>query len=265
MAEPFLDAAYLRANTFIRHVEIYDELGSTNDHAATLAGDSRLALPALIAARRQTAGRGRGQNSWWSADGALTFSILLEPATLGIRTTDWPRLSLTTAVAIIDAMTKELNPQSPPPFAIKWPNDVFLNDAKIAGILIESPGGPPPAKNRLIIGVGINVNNSWRNPPPELDANGAALCDFTGYHHDLQHILTNMLQSLHSRMDQLVDEVPQLPATWQQLSWLTGRNVKIEGASTISGACLGIDTDGALLVQDTHHIHRIFSGTARAT
>src|SRR5262245_49877980 len=93
---PFLTPDELRARTFVRHVEIHDTIDSTNNRASELAGDPRLELPALVVARHQTAGRGRGKNKWWSADGALTFSLLIEPAAHGLAVSNWPQLSLTT-------------------------------------------------------------------------------------------------------------------------------------------------------------------------
>lgn len=282
MADPFLDPAQIRATTFIRHAEIHNELGSTNDRATELARDLNVKLPALVVARQQTAGRGRGENTWWSADGALTFSVLLEPAAFGIGTAIWPQLSLTTAVALCDALALEIPPRagaSPPPpqtsqlptctrppspIAIKWPNDVFLSNAKIAGILIESPGGPAPAKDRLVIGIGINVNNSWHSAPRGAVPNSIALCDFTTEQHDLQQALINLLNALQKRIEQLAASDPGLPTTWQQLSWLTKQNVDVAaGSSLVSGTCLGIDFDGALLVDDGATTHRVFSGTIR--
>ena len=104
MADAFLDADAIRAATFVRHVEIHDTLGSTNDRAAELARDPNVELPALVVARQQTAGRGRGDNTWWSADGALTFSVLLDTVAFGISASNWPQLSLATAVAVCDAL-----------------------------------------------------------------------------------------------------------------------------------------------------------------
>jgi BirA family transcriptional regulator, biotin operon repressor / biotin---[acetyl-CoA-carboxylase] ligase len=282
MADPFLDAAQIRAATFIRHAEIHDEISSTNDRAAELAADSRQDLPALVAARQQTAGRGRGEHSWWSADGALTFSVLLEPAFLGINATAWPRLSLITAVALFDGLTHEISQRAetstPPreraipstrsqpvsPLAIKWPNDIMLDGAKIAGILVESPGGTAPAKDRVIIGIGININNSWRSAPRDAGPNGTALCDFTNRRHEIQQILIWVLQNLQQRMEQLASNSAALPTAWQERCWLTEQNVDVEaGSNSVSGICLGIDTDGALLVEDVFKTHRIYSGTIR--
>jgi BirA family biotin operon repressor/biotin-[acetyl-CoA-carboxylase] ligase len=286
MPDAFLDADEIRASTFIRHAEIHESLGSTNDRAAELAGRLDIELPALIAARHQTAGRGRGKNAWWSADGALTFSVLLEPAAIGIGTVNWPQLSLATAVAVCDAIAREVdaikedinpqpairNSQLQQRAAIKWPNDVMLDGAKVCGILIESPGGSAPAKDRLIVGVGINVNNSCRVEHAEREviqtnkelANATSLCDCTGRRHDLQQLLFNTLRALETRARQLSGGDQELPAAWQQLCWLTEQRVDVQtGGNWIDGICMGIDSTGALLIENVFGNHRVTTGSVR--
>jgi BirA family transcriptional regulator, biotin operon repressor / biotin---[acetyl-CoA-carboxylase] ligase len=261
MADGFLDAEQLRAATFVRHVELYETLGSTNERAADLARDETVQLPALVAARLQTSGKGRGRNKWWSAEGALTFSVVLESATFGISTQNWPQLSLTTAVAVCDAVAAEA-PQASP--AIKWPNDVFIDGGKVCGILIESPAGVASAKDRLIIGIGINVNNSWRFAPHDLGPVGTALCDVTGTDHDLQTILVRALNAMQERFQKLARGDSQLTQDWQQLCWLTEQSVEVKTSEgSIAGVCVGIDNDGALLVETAFGIRCIRSGSAR--
>jgi BirA family biotin operon repressor/biotin-[acetyl-CoA-carboxylase] ligase len=261
---PFLDADELRATTFVRHVEIHDTLDSTNDRGKQLARETDVALPALIVARLQTAGRGRGGNKWWSADGALTFSLLLEPAAMSIQSANWPQLSLATAVALCDGLQKELdasfNPQSM--LGIKWPNDVLLDGRKIAGILIESPGGAAPAKDRLVIGIGINVNNSWCNAPAGAGQHGAALCDLTGRGHDLPATLRSMINALSDRMAQLRVHDAALIQAWRQLDLLAGKTVvwEMDGRS-IQGACFEVGHDGALVVDTASGRQRFYSGS----
>jgi BirA family biotin operon repressor/biotin-[acetyl-CoA-carboxylase] ligase len=307
MPDAFLDADTIRASTFIRHVELHETLGSTNDRAAELARDADVDLPALVAARHQTAGRGRGDHKWFASEGALTFSVLLEPKTFHIELADWPKLALTTGVATCDALASEVgrappakidsttavgnaptarpNPQSAIPgtlwvpqsqtrLAIKWPNDIILDGAKLAGILIESPGGSAPAKDRLVIGIGINVNNTWRTPDVAArglarhratPANAITLFDVTGYEHSTQHILINILRAFETRIAQLAARDPQLPAAWQRLCWLTEQGVEVQASTVpIEGICVGIDRDGALLVEDALRTHRIHSGSVRA-
>jgi BirA family biotin operon repressor/biotin-[acetyl-CoA-carboxylase] ligase len=278
MPDAYLDAAEIRASTIIRHVEIHDTLGSTNDRAAELARDTDIELPTLVAARIQTAGRGRGTNTWSSAEGSLTFSVLLEPTALGINTADWPQLSLTTAVAICDALSNELNPQSAirnpqsPRLAIKWPNDIMLDGAKLAGILIESPGGLAPAKDRLVIGIGINVNNSWCNQPVARASgqrgpkspNAISLRDTTSHSHNLRQLLCETLRALEARIGQLTRGDPQLPTEWKRRCWLTEQGVEVKSnGKWIEGVCLGIDSDGSLLVENVDGTHRIHSGSVR--
>jgi BirA family biotin operon repressor/biotin-[acetyl-CoA-carboxylase] ligase len=271
------DAEQIRASTFVRHLEFHETLDSTNERAAELARDSSIDLPALVVARVQTAGKGRGRNRWWSADGALTFSLLVDQATTGVQTSSWPQLSLATAVAVCDALSSELNradnpqseirnPKSTLRLGIKWPNDVILDGGKVCGILIESPGGAAPAKDRLIIGIGINVNNSWRTAPRNFGPNGTALCDVTGISHELETVLIQTLKALQQRISQLARSDAGLPDAWQRLCWLTEQGVDVNANGRwITGVCVGIDLEGALLVENVNGLHRVRDGSVRVT
>jgi BirA family transcriptional regulator, biotin operon repressor / biotin---[acetyl-CoA-carboxylase] ligase len=262
MPEAYLDAAAIRASTVVRHVEIHDSLGSTNDRAAELVRDSGVELPALIVARHQTAGRGRGNNNWWSADGALTFTVLLNPSALGIGTRNWPQLSLTTAVAVCDALQVEVGTGSS--VGIKWPNDIMLDGRKVCGILIESPGGAAPAKDRLLIGIGINVNNSLSKTPRELQDRATSLCDASGCEHSAQQVLIRVLDQIQRQLIHLAHHDPRLPLAWQRLCWLSQRSVSIhDGPRRIEGICTGIAEDGALLIQTGSTTNRFYSGILR--
>ena len=270
-------------NTFVRYVEIHDELGSTNDRATELARDPQLELPALVLARRQTAGRGRGSNVWWSAEGALTFSLVIEPQEFGVSVANWPQLSLAVAVAVCDTIGEQVRrgvrrdeggdaparwgaceSERTRRVAVKWPNDVMVDDAKVCGILIESPAGGAAANSRLVIGIGINVNNSWRKAPHDLPVPGTALCDVTGRAHDAADVLITTLQQLEFRLRQLGGNAPELQHSWRECSWLTGHRVEVQSSGTpIYGECAGIADDGALLVQTAAGVKRFISATVR--
>jgi BirA family biotin operon repressor/biotin-[acetyl-CoA-carboxylase] ligase len=246
---------------FVRHVEVHDTLASTNDRAAELARDADVELPTLVVARLQTAGRGRGQNGWWSADGALTFSLLTDAATAGVLPVKWPQLSLATAVAVCDALSSEVGNRR---IGIKWPNDVLIDGRKVCGILIESPGGAAPAKDRLIIGVGINVNNSWRLAPHEAGRGGVALCDITSMQHDLSIVLTNLVAAFAARIAQLRVQNAELFRAWRALDVLRGQRVLIEtDGRRIERKCLEIAHDGALVIDTQSGRQRLYSGSVR--
>jgi BirA family biotin operon repressor/biotin-[acetyl-CoA-carboxylase] ligase len=272
----FPDAAQLRAATFIRHVELHDQLGSTNERAAELAHETQIELPALVIARLQTAGKGRGRNQWWSAEGGLTFSLLIDAMQSGVVPANWPQLSLATAVAVCDALSIELNDETTPTnsrlaprrswVGIKWPNDVLVDGGKVCGILIESPAAAAPAKNHLIVGIGINVNNSWRTAPKEAGSHGTALCDITGRQHQPQQILTNLLNAFAARVDQLRRGTPALVGAWQALDLLSGQIVSIQSdGHNIDGEARGIADDGALLVDTLFGQRRFYAGTVRVS
>jgi BirA family biotin operon repressor/biotin-[acetyl-CoA-carboxylase] ligase len=121
-------------------VEVLPEIDSTNTELMRRARAGR-AEPVLLVAQRQTAGRGRLGRQWHAdAQQALTFSLGLPLAPA-----DWSGLSLAVGVALAESLH--------PHIQLKWPNDLWLDGRKLAGILIETA---PPARY-AVIGVGINI------------------------------------------------------------------------------------------------------------
>jgi BirA family biotin operon repressor/biotin-[acetyl-CoA-carboxylase] ligase len=127
----------------------HDVLGSTNAEALKLARQGeRGAL--WVVAGRQTAGRGRRGRAWISEPGNLYASLLL---TAPGPAEHWPQLSFVAALAIHDAIV-EVAAGLKPLLAIKWPNDLLLEGAKVAGTLIE--GGDAGEEGAVAIGIGVN-------------------------------------------------------------------------------------------------------------
>jgi BirA family biotin operon repressor/biotin-[acetyl-CoA-carboxylase] ligase len=130
-----------------RHIE-YDTLGSTNAEALKLARSGERG-PLWITALSQSAGRGRRGSTWVSPPGNLYATLLLhEPSAPEAA----PQLSFVTALALHDAVA-ECAPQIGPILKVKWPNDLLLGLAKLAGILIEGESAPTFA---TAIGIGVN-------------------------------------------------------------------------------------------------------------
>lgn len=135
------------------NVEWVPQIDSTNSELMRRARAGRLE-PVLLVAGQQTAGRGRLGRQWFSDDGAtsvgatssLTFSLGLPLAPL-----DWSGLSLAVGVSVVQSLHADLR--------LKWPNDVWLRDRKLAGILIETANLADTAATRYaVVGVGINMN-----------------------------------------------------------------------------------------------------------
>jgi BirA family transcriptional regulator, biotin operon repressor / biotin---[acetyl-CoA-carboxylase] ligase len=143
----------------------------------------------------------------------------------------------------------------------------MLGGRKLGGILLESPGGAAPAKDRLIIGIGINVNNSLKSATDGPALAGTALWDFTAEEHSLQSILVAVVREIHTRLEQLAASDVRLAAAWQRLCLLVNQRVTVlhDGDRRTEGLCAGIDADGALLLQTADGPERLYSGSLRPT
>lgn len=257
MPAPF-DLERIRAETFVADTAWYDETGSTNDTALDLCHRGLDRTPLLVLCGRQTLGRGRGKNRWWSAPGALTFSLVLHTDRLGLTESDWPKASLTTGLAICEGLNSFFQDQ---PARLKWPNDVYLAERKISGTLIEV--GPLPEKP-LIVGIGVNVNNSFHNAPPSLQSTSISLTDALGKPGDMTQVLVAVLKKLEESFRCLANHDAGLAEAWRRSCYLSGRWVEVDtGSRCWTGKCAGIDAEGGLLLETTQGRQRLFSGTVR--
>ena len=171
-----------------------------------------------------------------------------------------PQLSLATALGVCDALGETFPGGK---FQLKWPNDVYLNDRKVAGILLEVP---PVRRDRVVVGIGVNVNNSLAAAPPEIHASATSLVDATHRPYRLADVLLAMLSSLQVRYESLASGRLDLARVWSERCWLQGEMVEVKlGRETFAGVCQGLDRDGALLVlvADRSAPRRFLSGTVR--
>lgn len=139
---------HLPADFMLHHVET---IGSTNDEAARLAS-SGAPTGTIVLADRQSKGRGRLGRTWQSVPGNLHASILLRPdCTLQAAA----ELSLLAGVAFAELLARH-GPDDLD-ITLKWPNDVLIDGAKVAGILLESGGAEGGRLTHVVIGIGVNV------------------------------------------------------------------------------------------------------------
>lgn len=250
------DMPLLERHTFVRQIEYRDEVDSTNTLALQLVQQSDGATPLLVLGATQTGGRGRGENRWWSAEGALTFSLALDGPAHGLPASRWPRASLVAGLAVCHALRAFVSPAD---VRVKWPNDVYVDGRKVAGILIETTASRPEV---IVIGVGMNVNNSLIHAPAELRERAIALCDVGGQPYDLSELLASVLRHLEEELNGLSDSTHGLAARWTDVCLLTGRRVQVESiAGTSAGVCRGIDDQGALLLATDSGVVRCFAGS----
>lgn len=193
---------------------------STNERAKELAAGGA-PHGTLVTADEQSAGRGR-QGRVWTApprSAVLMSLVVREPREM---------LPLTAAVAVCDALPVDCE--------IKWPNDVWLDRRKLAGILVEGR----PQQGWAVLGVGLNVQTT--EFPAELGGLATSL-RLAGIETDVEAILTSIMQSL----DRWLEAPPAAVLdAWRRRDAIRGERVRWASGE---GTAAGIDDSGALLVE----------------
>lgn len=240
----------------IREIVLLAETDSTNNRAAD-AGRIGAAAGLVIFAEAQSAGRGRFGRAWASASHrGLWFSLLLRPE---FPFSLWPRLTTWTAVALARAIEAQTGCLA----QIKWPNDVFLDGRKVAGILIETgvdASGAPFA----VVGIGLNVNQTTVDFPEELRSRATSIRKATDHAIDRPALAAAILDELHAQWPLLADSFPQIVSEAERRSVLIGKWVAIKAGEEVSeGFAEGLDSEGLLLLRDGRgEVHAVNAGEA---
>ena len=234
-------------------VRVVERCGSTNSLLLREPGDATL----VLAAEHQTDGRGRRGRRWHSTPGAdLTFSVA---ATLRRPARELGALSLVAGVAA----TRALRSAGVQRAALKWPNDLVVDGAKLGGILVETRGSQ--AATRAVFGFGVNCRRAperearLRRPLASLDAFVAP--DRNALIRDISRELLAALERFELRGFEA--------AEWEALHAHAGQRLRVRLADgrTLSGIACGLAEDGALRLRSRAGIRAVRSGrvvTARA-
>jgi BirA family biotin operon repressor/biotin-[acetyl-CoA-carboxylase] ligase len=223
-------------------VEVLSEVDSTNTELMRRAR-AGLTDPVLLVGERQTAGRGRLGRDWKSDTGGdggtLTFSLglPLQPA-------DWSGLSLAVGLSVVQSLH--------PALQLKWPNDVWWQGRKLAGILIETASAGD--QRYAVIGIGINITpregDGLRTPPaalqellPDMDAPAA-----------LQRVAAPLV---HAVLAFASSGFAPLRAAYQARDLLHGQPVTCSDGT--QGIARGVDATGVLLVHTESGLVKINS------
>lgn len=175
----------------------FENLPSTNTHAADLLKKNNLQEGTIIYTNYQPEGRGYSGNRWESEDGKnLLTSIVLFPSF--INPEDQFNISMTISLGICDFLIRNI-----PDCSIKWPNDIYVNNDKIAGILIENSISGDRIEN-TIAGIGLNINQEKFSDAP----NPVSLRILTGKSFVLNTCLNQLSKDLDKRYKQLIAGSP---------------------------------------------------------
>ncbi len=231
------------------------ETTSTNDVARE---QGRKGEPGgfVVAASRQTAGRGRLGRTWESLPGrGLYVSILLRP---DLAVTETSRLPILASVAAVDAVetVAGARPQ------IKWPNDLMVRGRKLGGLLIETEMS---GRNLAfaVVGIGINVRHAEGDFSPEVRDLATSLYLANDQLYRRADLLVALLQAFERRLARPFAEARE---AWTASSLTLGQRVELNtGRGRKHGQAMGIDDSGALLLRsDSGEVETITAGDMQA-
>lgn len=222
-------------------VVVHDELGSTNAEATRLAREGA-AQGLVVVAEHQRAGRGRLDRRWEApARSALTFSVLFRPS---VSVDRWPWLPLLTGCAVRAALA-ELGIEA----ELKWPNDILIDDHKVAGVLVErveTPDGPA-----AVVGVGLNVSMTEDELPVPTAGSLALTAGLQPDRTDLLIALLTTLATTYADWEaEAEDGSPVLRAAYREACATIGRTVRADlpDARSLIGLATGVDAEGRLVL-----------------
>lgn len=242
------------------------ETGSTNSDAMALARDGS-AEGVVVVADHQRAGRGRQGRTWMAPPGSsLLVSVLLRPpsAIAGV-------VAMAAGLAMADAVDDVAAPAVPA--RLKWPNDLVVDDRKLAGILAEAdwPAGStasggwreprPTERLAVVVGVGINVN--WpADLPEDLADTAVALNHLVGHDVDRADLLAAYLRRMEALYAGLLSSgsTAALLDAWRARSATLGRQVRVDlGDTDVEGTAVDVSPEGHLVVETPDGSRRTFA------
>lgn len=210
----------------------------------------------VVIANEQTAGRGRLNREWHSAKHkGIWLSIILRP---DIPPNLAPQLTLLCATVLANVLKEELNIDP----KIKWPNDIILNDKKVAGILTEMQAEQDKI-NYVVIGIGINVNQDENELPNGIHYKATSLKLQTGKESDITKLIQSMLKKFEVTYTEFLNSgFSTIKEIWESYGYRIGEKVSIKTFKEVREVILvGIAEDGALLAKyEDGSINKVFSG-----
>ncbi|TFB23984.1 biotin--[acetyl-CoA-carboxylase] ligase [Filobacillus milosensis] len=207
----------------------------------------------VIVAREQTEGRGRMSRYWDSKDGlGLWFSSIFRPEYLEPKRAS--QLTLVAAVAIADYLSKrDLDVK------IKWPNDIFINGKKLAGILTEMQA-EQDAVQYIVLGIGMNVNHQHDDLHETVQHKATSIYLETNEIQNLNQVLTEILKELENKYEIFMGVgFPVIKEMWEAYAYKIGEWIQVKTKDIWDAKVVGIHDDGALKVIDhlgkQHHLY----------
>ena len=210
----------------------FDELDSTNDYLRR--NHKSYEEFDVISARVQTHGKARRQNDWISMDGMALFSFFLKERD-NWKIEDYLKLPLIAGLAVIKGLRKIENLE----YKFKWTNDVYVENMKLCGILIEK------TEDVYITGIGINVNNML---PENLKSKAISLTQIRNKKYEIDEVIKNIVLEFQTLCENLENGFwKNILKEINQINYLKGKKIELKlGNEIVSGTAQNIDENGEL-------------------
>ena len=256
----------IETDSCVAEAIVLDECHSTNTTALRRLANHTIHIPSIIVTERQTAGRGRGNHAWFSTTGSLTFSLTYDFSPM--EKNDVSVVALAAGISIAQVLETIVGGGNSNAIKLKWPNDIYLLGKKLGGILIESTATQPA---QLVIGIGLNINNSLKTAPTDISTTGIAITDVTDTTHNLEDLLVLLLNQLDENFTLLKSKQLDISTLWNTRCMLNHSDISIAIGETdqqplsYQGRCCGVASDGALLIEIAGKVKPFYSGIVRQT
>jgi BirA family biotin operon repressor/biotin-[acetyl-CoA-carboxylase] ligase len=225
---------------WLPEITVFAKTNSTND-LALQRGLHGAPGPIAFFAETQSAGRGRFGRHWHSPEGSgLWFSLLLRPP---LPFSQWPRLTTAAAVAIARAITEVCGLKA----GIKWPNDIWIDGKKVAGLLVET-AHTAPQQPFAVLGIGINANQP--DFPEALAPSATSLRLAKGAPIDRAELAACLLDWIGRLLPRLEADFEGILEDATKRSTVLGRTLRLlSGGEPVEGFAEALDAEGHLLLR----------------
>jgi len=234
-------------------LQIHEVLPSTSDLCRSLAVAGEPAGLAVLA-RQQTQGRGSRGRDWQSPVGNLYLSVLLRPQQPARDAAQW---SLLAGVAVVETLAAYLPADASAGLRLKWPNDVLLHGAKLAGLLIDSSANPAGSIDWLVLGIGVNLAVA-----PQVPGRATAALAELVEAPALEAFADALLIRLgHWSAVRAAEGFGAVRHAWLLRGPPPGSDIGLRvGAQTLAGGFAGLGEDGSLLLRSGDRVRAFAAG-----
>ena len=228
----------LRTKELGKKVEYYNRLDSTNEEAWELVEEGQdNQHGTIVITENQIKGKGRKENSWSMVAGkGLAISVILDKIYPANHSSF---ISLATGIAVVESLEKRGIECS-----LKWPNDIYYQEKKLGGILCESKI-KKDAIDKIVIGVGINVNETIEEHPDDLQKSITTMFSITKHAHQRELIVAEFINSFERLLKKLNDKPTSIIDEWHNHCLHLNKKVSFSNDKQLDkGTFIGLNEKG---------------------